>query len=68
MKITQRNLTIAMKEQDPSKRKAKLQAIALGIGNHGGVWQAARDEVAKLTAAGIYTALEKSLGLDKGAA
>lgn len=63
MKITKANLTRAMNEQDLSKRKAKLQSIALGIGHHGGIWQATIDEIDRLNAAGVKTPLEKALGI-----
>ena len=61
MQITEKNFNKIMKIEDLSKRKAKLQEFCLSIGWHGGIWENAMNELKKLDAQGIKTALEKSL-------
>ena len=59
MQITQKNLNRIMRIDDLSKRKAKLQEMALSIGWHGSVWQSAMEEIKRLNDLGIMTPLEK---------
>ena len=61
MQINKANLTRIMKIDDLPKRKAKLQEYCLSIGWHGGYWQEAMNELKRLEAAGIQTALETKL-------
>lgn len=61
MKITRTNLDRIMKIENLSNRKSKLQDFCLSIGWHGGVWQEAMDELARLEKAGVKTALEIAL-------
>ena len=59
MKITKANLTRCMKIENLSIRKAKLESLALSIGWHGSVWQAAMQEIQRLNELGVKTPLQK---------
>ena len=61
MQINKSNLIRIMNITDLSKRKAKLQEYCLSIGWHGGLWNQAMQELERLEAAGIKTALETKL-------
>lgn len=61
MQINQANLTRIMRITDLPQRKAKLQDYCLSIGWHGGLWNRAMQELKRLEAAGIKTALETKL-------
>lgn len=61
MKITRSNLARIMGIENLSQRKAKLQSLCLAIGWHGGIWQDAVDELARLNKMGVKTPLEIKL-------
>ena len=68
MQISKSNLTRIMHITDLSKRKAKLQEYCLSIGWHGEYFFQAMNELKRLEALGIKTALETRLSENKNPA